>query len=207
MIAESTDVRRRVLRAVNQDGLLDATMGFALLAVALYVHLSRFFPDEIGGLGAILPMLIIFSLRGLRARLTYPRIGYANPRTRGITLAAAIALLVLTLAGVAVALLTEFTAFRITPRYIRFLPLAVGIGVAAWAVAMAVRTRFRRFYPYAGLLVVALAAGYGLRLRTSLLFIIPLGLAGTLMIVLGIIALVRFLRTNPAQPGTTADDA
>jgi len=207
MIAESTDIRRRVLRAVNQDGLLDATMGFALLAVALYVHLSRFFPDEIGGLGAILPILIIFSLRGLRARLTYPRIGYANPRTRGITLAAAIALLVLTLAGVAVALLTELTAFRITPRYIRFLPLAVGIGVAAWAVAMAVRTRFRRFYPYAGLLVVALAAGYGLRLRTSLLFIIPLGLAGTLMIVLGIIALVRFLRTNPAQPGTTADDA
>ena len=207
MIAESTDIRRRVLRAVNQDGLLDATMGFALLAVALYVHLSRFFPDEVGGLGAILPMLIIFCLRGLRARLTYPRIGYANPRTRGITLAAAIALLVLTLAGVAVALLTELTAFRITPRYIRFLPLAVGIGVAAWAVAMAVRTRFRRFYPYAGLLVVALAAGYGLRLRTSLLFIIPLGLAGTLMIVLGIIALVRFLRTNPAQPGTTADDA
>jgi hypothetical protein len=207
MTAESSDVRRRVLRAVNQDGLLDAAVGFALLIVAVYIYLGRFHSVDVGGVGAILPMLVLFGLRGLRARITYPRIGYANLQTRGVSLAMAILLLVLTLAGVGMFLLMELTSVRITPGHVHFLPLGLGVCVAAWALVMGIRTGYSRFYPYAALLVVALAVGYGLGLRTSLLFIIPMGLAGALMMLLGIVALVRFIRANPVQPRATTDDA
>ncbi len=204
---EPGGVRQRVLRTVNQDGLPDAFMGFAMLVAALSIYLDRFRGVEFSGIGAILPILVIFGLRGLRKRFTYPRIGYANPRTRGVKLGVMILLLALTLAGVGVFLLAGLTSFRITPAVVRLFPLALGTGVAAWALVMGIRTRFNRFYPYTGLVVVALAVCYGLGLQTSLVFVIPMALGGALMLATGIAVFVRFIRTNPVSPEESGIDA
>lgn len=204
---EPGGVRQRVLRTVNQDGLPDAFMGFAMLVAAVYIYLDRFHGVEFTGMGAILPVLVIFGLRGLRKRFTYPRIGYADPRTRGVKLGVMILLLVLTLAGVGVFLLAELTSLRITPAVVRLFPFALGIGVAAWALVMGIRTRFNRFYPYAGLMAVALAVCYGLGLQTSLVFIIPMGLGGALMLVTGIAVFGRFIRTHPRVGQEATDGA
>jgi hypothetical protein len=191
--------RKSAYRALNQDGLLDVSLGFIFILVALQVYLLRF--TEFGGAQfmaiAWMPFLLI---RSARNRWTYPRIGYVNLETHKSRTMLLIGLAVLALLGAAVFLLTARTGFRIPTWIFRFAPAVFALVFAGKFAFMGHQYGIQRFLFYATLALTAALVTYFFGTRTAVKLIAVLGIPGVLMVPIGIALLIRFLRTHPKLP-------
>jgi hypothetical protein len=191
--------RRSAYRELNQDGLLDISVGFIFILVALQVYLLRF--TDFGGAQFIaiawMPFILI---RSARNRWTYPRIGYVNLDTQRTRTMLLIGLTVLALLGVVVLLLTMQTGFRIPPWVIRHSPAFITLIFAGKFGFMGYQYRIQRFLFYAALALGTTLATYILGVRTAVKLIAVFGIPGVLMVPIGIGLLVRFIRTHPKLP-------
>jgi hypothetical protein len=193
------NARRSAYRALNQDGLLDISLGFIFILVAAQVYLLRY--TELAGAQFVaiawLPFLLI---RSARNRWTYPRIGYVNLETHKSRTMLVIALTVLALLGAVVFLLTARTNFRIPVWVFRIAPAVLALVFAGKFGFMGYRYGIPRFMLYAALALGAALVTYLLQMRTSIKLIAVLGAPGVFMVPAGIALLVRFLRTHPKLP-------
>lgn len=201
------DMRRRALRAVNEDGLFDFGLGLGLLLVAVWFVLQRFTGFRSSGLFAILPILVMFLVRGMRARFTYPRVGFARPSVGPLRLGVVIALVGFLVLGVVALLVFELTSLRVSRSIFHYLPAFLGLLGAGGLALFGNRAGLVRMYVYAALVLVALAAVYALRAEEIYFFIVPAGLAGVVMFVTGIVLFVRFLRRHPKPAPGATDEA
>ena len=199
-------VRRRALRAVNQDGLVDTFLGFTMLMAALYMYLDKFLAVEVTALPAVLPLFVVFGIRGLRKRYTWPRVGYADLKTRGARVGSMVAVAAVFVLLLGLFLLLKVFGITLSGTVKHLLPLPLVGGIAVWFAVMARQTGFNRYYVYAALLAALLAATHVFGLTTSLTFIIPMATAGLLMLVTGIACFARFLRRHP-EPQEVPDAA
>lgn len=189
--------RRQALRAVNQDGLVDTFLGFAMLMAALYMFLDKFLEIEVTALPAVLPLIVAIGIQGLRKRYTWPRVGYANLKTRRTRIGTTVVVAAVLLLLLGLFLLVGVFGVTISSGVKRLLPLPLVCGVAVWLALLALQTGFVRYGIYAGVLAAALAASYGFGLQTSLTFILPMAAAGLLMGVVGASCFARFLTRHP----------
>ncbi|UCG43810.1 MAG: hypothetical protein JSU73_04120 [candidate division WOR-3 bacterium] len=194
---EPGGVRRRVLRTVNRDGLFDLGLGLGLLLVAGWFALERFAEVQMTGIFAILPMMILFLVRGMRKRYTYPRVGYANLKTGPVRLGLMIGLLVTVLLVLATFLAFQFTSLRVPRSIFGYLPTFLGLVGVGGLAYFSYRTGYPRYLVYAGLDLTLLAIVLLLRAEAIFTFIAPAAVVGTVMFVTGIATFVRFLRTHP----------
>jgi len=123
--------RRQTLRAINQDGLVDTFLGFTMLMAALYMFLDKFLDVEITALPAVLPLLVAFGIRGLRKRYTWPRVGYADLKTRGARVGAIVTVAVVLVLLLGLFLLVEVFGIGLSGTVKRLLPVPLVGGTAA----------------------------------------------------------------------------
>ncbi len=196
-LTELREVRRKAFRAVNQDGLMDAFLGLVMVLAGTWMFLDKFQDIELTGVPAILPILVMFGIRGLRKRYTYPRVGYANLKTRGTRLGAMIVVTAVIVALVLLFLLVRLTGSEVPRFVVRLFPALIGGGLAVWMVVLFRGGRFRRYLVYAATMLAALVVAYGLGLHTALVFIASMGACGLLMLATGVVTFARFLRAHP----------
>ncbi|UCG43813.1 MAG: hypothetical protein JSU73_04135 [candidate division WOR-3 bacterium] len=200
--SEISQVRRRVRRAIDQDGLFEMTMGVIFLAVPLLVRLRL---QSIAGVVAVVLVCVVLPV--LRNRVTYPRVGYAKPREPAfrLILLFALGLGVVSLGVTALVLLVQGRVMS-RPAWLALMPFATGLFIAGFHFLWGIRTRSLRHFILAsvaaagGALAVLLAAG-SLDTGAGIFF---LGF-GTLELATGIVLLTRFLSHYPRPQGATDD--
>ncbi len=198
---ESTNLEQlmRQTRAYQySDGLIEIMLGLLFTCLGVFIYVFRDSPAEVGIAGAlVLGAVIVISgrvIQQIRLRFTYPRTGYVRldhvPSTRfrvlrvAVALAAGIltAIVLMTVTGradwnalaLAVCFLVYFAAEWRRVGQIRWLVLAFSALLLALALAILPLT------PPAAFLAMSTWLGLGL-------------------LVCGLYALVRYLRTPPAE--------
>lgn len=201
--ASLNEIERRPLKHWNVDGLPEMLMGLIWLAWGGLWLLG----ELLSGVGerrtywTIVPVTLILlslaakrMLHGVKARVTYPRVGYAEARTAGWRVA---------VAGLAFALLTVILVLsgHRAPWAGRALPLVVSLALAVVFVLLS----FRLGVPYfRWLAVVPVATGaYAWWAGTGAsafrwMFLV----LGAVCAVGGAVRFRRFLGENPVPPGT-----
>jgi hypothetical protein len=205
MTANIAEVRRQAYRAVNQDGLFDLGLGLGLLLIAGWFALERFAEVQMTGVFAILPMVILFLVRGMRKRYTYPRVGYANLKTGPVRLGLMIGLLVTILLVLATFLAFQFTSLRVPRSILGYLPTFLGLLGVGGLAYFTYRTGYPRYLVYAGLVLALLAIVFLLRAEAIFTFIVPAAVVGAVMLVTGIATFIRFLRAHPRVEQEASD--
>jgi len=184
-------VERDARQTVNQDGVLYFFMGLLLVTVGV-----SFLIPYLSWIG-ILGILFVFPAEWVRKRVTYPRIGYAKFQTpsgfgRGIGIFAVVAVIMLSI-----------VAFTVP----RLLPVVIGgvFGLSFYFGASMSGVQWRDWVVI-GLILVS---GVG----TAVIFndwhtatAVQLSFIGIILIVLGLVDLIRFVREYPIlekEPGTS----
>ncbi len=186
------EIERKAYMSYHEDGLADIAIGFVFLGWGVLLV------DKLPGLVALLgPIAWAIWYLGKRF-LTVPRIGIIEPsqkvenRLRNLT----IFLILLGVAALAGVLLAVSAGGSFLANYslgMLGLVLATGICVGAYLLGA------NRLYAYAMILFVAFAGGQALNDRISTLdtFVLSVIAAGALVVLLGLVVLVRFLRKYP----------
>jgi hypothetical protein len=199
------ELERRAYREAQQDGLVEFALGITVLAWAAFVAFR-------GPLTAALVVaLLLLQPRGweiVRARLTYPRVGYVKlrPEAARAVLPGVLSFIFVVAAAMVIAL-AVFGGRHDPSLWWKWLPLFVGmmlVGALAHAHAKSGSARYSVF--------AVLAAGAGL-LVSLLSFTSPEGRLATYLLGMGIffvlagaVVLVRFLRQHPAPAEEILDD-
>ncbi len=173
-------------RVFGEDGLTYLFMGFLLFLVGLSFYDTAF--AAFGGLAA----LLIFPVKALRERITYPRAGYVEfkapeglARGMAIFMALAIAFLV-------------FIAFAANGRFQRYLPFIIAI-VFAFSMYFGASMSGVRFRDWAviGLMLISGAATTYLLGNWKTATAVQMWITAVLLIIMGAVDLIRFIRKYP----------
>ena len=213
-VSEVADARRRVQRALSEDGLAEIAAGMVFVSTGFYfaaknltgmpVVISPGMPVVISpGMPVVISPAIVAALAlgaaaVVRRKLIHPRVGFAKPRTGGAELAA----IVITV-GLLVSAVSAFLVFgrHGSPVHIEDLYLvglrAIGLGATVSAGVTAWRTGLARFYLYAAAFIVCAGAAWLLRLPRDVQILLAMSVPGLAMVILGAVALARFLRRHP----------
>jgi hypothetical protein len=196
-------VQRRAYPALNEDGLVDFSVGLGLSFSALYIGLWRLAGVNMAVWSGLFPILVMLIARGLRKRFVYPRIGYARVRNASPAI-----LLMATLGFLLVAGLVVMTIYArrgipppgtLVPWLLRVFALA-GAGTLA---LMGRRTGLVRFYVHTAIILVAALASAAVR-NTTCGLLLMLGLPALVLLVTGAVCFCLFLRRHPKPiPETT----
>ena len=205
-VSEVADARRRVQRALSEDGLAEIAAGMVFVSTGFYfaaknltgmpVVISPGMPVVISP--AIVAALALGAAAVVRRKLIHPRVGFAKPRTGGAELAA----IVITV-GLLVSAVSAFLVFgrHGSPVHIEDLYLvglrAIGLGATVSAGVTAWRTGLARFDLYATAFIVCAGAAWLLRLPRDVQILLAMSVPGLAMVILGAVALARFLRRHP----------
>jgi hypothetical protein len=188
------DIEKNAYRVVEKDGLFELLLGLGLVIASLGA-LTRWF--------TLITILAAISfgpvLKGLRRRITHPRIGYVKliemkPELR-------LGILVLIVIAVAFLMILASLIFGGTGSrgfLIRWGPAGIGLFVAIPFIVFTRKSKAGRNYIYAALSLlmglVASVPNYGSKHIPWLIYI--LGFGGILALS-GAFMLVRFLGTHP----------
>ncbi len=202
MIA-STDIKRSVRKAIDQDGLFELCIGLSFLATTLLVAIRV---PWLTGLFTVLMLTV--ALPVMRTRLTYPRIGYAKPHEPilPVVLGFVLGIAAVSLAVMALVLLAQ-GRLGSRPAWSALMPLGFGIFVAGFHLLWGMRCGTSRHYVLAaaaaaGGAIAVLASGGDSDAGAGMFFI---GF-GVLQVSVGLLLLVKFLARNP-KPAEVANDA
>jgi hypothetical protein len=194
-----------VYRALNQDGLVDLSLGLGLSFAALYVGLWRMAGVNMAVWSGLFPIFVMLIARGLRKRFVYPRIGYARSRNASPAILLMATLTLLLVAGLVV--MTIYARRGVPPPAMLFpwMLRLFALAGAATLVLMGRRTGWVRFYVHAVVITVAALASLAVR-NTNYGLILMLGLPGLILLVTGLVVFGLFLRLHPKPTAETPHD-
>ncbi len=178
-----TALKKKAYLSFHKDGIIDILIGWdlAVIGVSLYLH-------NLSPLTAIISLGPLFFYGLLKFKITLPRLGHAQFRTRrtfSVWLAGAVG-------GVFLLAALIYGFFINSPsRFVGSIALAL-LGIA---FAMVLLSGFNRIFAYAILIPLYFIVGFGLRFLSPEMIIAT----GGILMVLGIWMLVKFLRTHPIQ--------
>lgn len=176
-----TALKTKAFLSFHNDGIIDILMGWDLTVIGVSLYLHKLSP--LSGFIALVP-LFFYSL--LKYKITLPRLGHAQFRTRrtlSVWLVGAVGIILL-LAAVITGFLIESPS-----RFVGPIALAL-LGIAFTMVGIA---GINRVVAYMVFIPIYFIAGFGLRFLTPVMIFIT----GVILMVLGIWMLVKFLRTHP----------
>ena len=182
------EIQRKVYMSFFQDGLWDILLGLFMLGWGLAILTDLAFLPGVTFIG------LYFAIWGVKKRLTYPRIGYARfsaTSRRRITARFVIGGVAVLLVGVMVAVLWGIGA---RPQWLAdYFPLIFNGMLAAIVCFIAYWARVNRFYLYAALIFLGAVFHLWLGIRWEFGFI---G-AGGIIVIIGLVILITFLRKYP----------
>jgi hypothetical protein len=199
------DIQRRTRRSISEDGLTELGAGMALLVVAAVMFIAVVFDRKLFYYAGIFPALVMISVRSMRARLTAPRIGYAEPARTGVKLGILIGLLGLTVLGVAVAASWRWLGWRPPGWAFNWLFALLGLGGAAALYGNGRETGLRRFFVYAAVVAASSLVPALARLDLGIHITVATGASGLVMTAAGIWWLIDFLRRHQRPAESPAD--
>jgi hypothetical protein len=195
-MSQSTDLRKLELKAYtsyHQDGLLDLIIGTIILCMGVSEAMNS-------SIWNFMALLLIIAYVPLKRRVTFPRLGYVkfNVERGGVNMllagAVVMGVLVLVLVGMLVFLLSDNSSssplilgMRKSPLLIYALLGFTGFGLAGWV------TGLRRLLIYALLAMAVMIGGHLFHLPLWA----PLLLSGGIIVTVGAVLLIGFLRKYP----------
>jgi hypothetical protein len=184
-------VERKARQSVNQDGILYFFMGLLLITVGV-----SFMIPPLSWIG-ILGILFVFPAEWLRKRVTYPRIGYAKFQAppglwRGMGLFAALAIVALIIAAFVWPQIMSILVGGVFGLSFYFGASMSGIRLRDWVVIGLMLA--------SGVITAVLFDDW--HLATS----VQLSLIGLILVLIGLIDLVHFIRTYPMIDGEFETD-
>jgi len=190
------DVQRRAYRALNEDGIVDFSLGLGLLFAASYVGLNHVGGLNMTGWSGFAPILVMLMARGLRKRFVYPRIGYARVRFASPAILLMATLTLLLVAGVVVMTVYARRGLRPPGTLMPWLLRLFALAGAATLALMGRRTGWRRFYVHAGVIVATVFVSVAVP-GVHFGLLLMLGLPGLVLLVTGLVCFFIFLRRHP----------
>jgi hypothetical protein len=197
-------IERKAYLSYFEDGLWDMVIGSFILSFGIDMAIGS--PSS----SFVFPSLMVLGW-GVKRWVTYPRIGYVKfAPARRLKIRKSMGRLVLLLFLTALAGLVPL--FALSGR--SGLPSGLVSWVkehtlllfgAVWAIivaALALLFGVKRFYAYAVLVTGALVGGYLFDVEPCWHFLVP----GSVIVILGLVLLVRFLATNPIPSQGTIFD-
>ena len=189
------EARRKAVRSLHQDGVVDIMWGFICLVVGLYLYFNVMRDVNLIML-VILPSVLVGPIgTNLRKRFTYPRIGYVDIRTSQRM--AMFLLAGATLFGAGVFFLFARNIITIPSGFFRALPVIILAGIGLFFFYFANRYQFKRYYFYGLAVIAGIALVFLLKQPMLVNFIYSLFLIAAVMIPVGIYTLAKFIATNP----------
>jgi hypothetical protein len=196
-IATVEDIQRRTRRSISEDGLTELGAGMALLVVAAVMFIAVVFDRKLFYYAGIFPALVMISVRSMRARLTAPRIGYAEPARTGAKLGLLLGLVGLLVLGVALTAVSRLMGWRPPAWAFNWVFALLGLGGAAALYGNGRGTGLRRFFVYAAVVAASSLVPALARLDLGVHITIATGASGLVMTAAGVWWLVTFLRRHP----------
>jgi len=196
------EIRRKAYTSYHQDGLIDILAACVILSIAAWTIL-----DMVWLLGWMSFVIGASIYAAAKRALTIPRIGFVKfpqQRTKGM-LTALVALGVLSSVLGLVAFMqveggTTPTWLLLAIEY--YMPV-IGVSVAALFSAAGYTFRTKRMYAYALLALVIFVPGHFLNFPLYYYLL----LLGTLILLLGLAQLIRFIRKYPCSATDTTGDS
>lgn len=202
------EIERRARRALFQNGILEMLFGFYLLMIGGALGMRR--PAFLAGICVAVSAPVL--LRAAYRRVIYPRVGYAafgeraNVAGARLLRSAALVFIVLLAAMFVVSFSLEWwSVWRVWST--RVLPVLLGALLALVPLLQAVSLGVRRAYATAA---IALASGFVAphlvaRQHYAPILGAQLGFVGAVILALGIVAFIGFLRAFPPQAEEVGD--
>lgn len=185
-------IKQKTSLLYHRDGLADLILGTLLILDGFFI-----FSDNIGMMGGMIFVMILV-MSGLKNKLTFPRIGYAElpADAKGRKkLPLIIAQIVIIQLGVF--FIYEFSYDHAPPEFneqiAKHIPLIIGFVFVSLALLLAYTQKLRRVYGYTALVTACFVAGHFITLGLPYYLII----IGTVIAVTGMILLVKFVKKYP----------
>ena len=196
------ELERRAYLSYHEDGLLDILIGLGALFIGCVIL------TDMAWMGGVLPALYVPIYAAAKKSITIPRMGYVRfspQRSRTpmlIILGVGIALFLCFLLGA-----VAFAVYDVIPpafsAWLReYHMLVLGAIAAVSFGGVALLTGLRRLYAYAVLTILLFAGGHLLDAPAWL----QVFTLGVLILLVGLVVLIRFLRRYPI-PAEEADDS
>jgi hypothetical protein len=201
------EAQKRTIRLVNyEDGLWDILLGLTFLALSVFPITRRMLGPGINlGLFLAVLALLVVGLSLVRRSLSVPRIGIVKMRRTPQKTALTISLFVMVLITLGLVVVTlRFPAWlpRLSgsmPGWVSDLQVDIALTVVLIGVfsAMAYVIGVVRVYIYGWLIGLSNLASSALMLYAGLAFNLPMAIASTVIILIGVVLLVRFIHRYP----------
>ncbi|MHC4355402.1 MAG: hypothetical protein ACYS0H_22105 [Planctomycetota bacterium] len=203
-----TDIEKRAYRSTFQDGIWDIFLGSTLLTLAVIALLSnRGMPE-----GRQMTVLIVLQAAALaffiagKKYITVPRMGFVKfgARRKGKIRKSHVVLLGSAVMG-AIAFLVTSQAMRDTPserlRLIDFMPLVWAVNAMVVFSLLGHYLDCPRLYGYGVLFALPVPVDRAIKTFVGVnLSPVAFAVPAIVMLAIGVVLLIRFLRTYPGQP-------
>jgi hypothetical protein len=178
-----TELKKKAYLSFHNDGIIDILMGWnlAVIGVSLYLH-------KISLLSAIIGLAPLLFYGLLKYKITLPRLGHAQFRTRrsfSVWLVGAVGGVFL-LAAIIYGFFINSSSGFVGP---------IAFALLGIALTMVLISGFNRILAYAILIPLFFIVGFGLRFLSPEMIMA----AGVILMVVGTWMLAKFLRTHPIQ--------
>jgi hypothetical protein len=182
-------LQQRTYASFHQDGLIDMIIGWAIVGFGINMALDNSAFLFLGWL----PIVFYVPIKN---RVTVPRIGYVKfSSSNSLLIGIVLAILLVLLLGIFILLIVgpHLIPAQLSEWFSEYYLLLFGSLVGLGFAGTALVTGISRFYAYAVMLVLIIAAGIWLNIPDPIYVLT----AGLLILVVGITHMVRFLRKHP----------
>jgi hypothetical protein len=201
--SEFTNLEDRMAREYDRDGMVESLIGFALVLGGL--SLATKAGTAVSGL---VPIYVILIAKLWKKKITYPRLGYAEflAKRRKERKTRMLLFLLLLFLAVALAMLLIMAAsgslgdlsFVSGPKG----KLIFGGLITVMIAALAFFRKMKHLYAFAALSYLLIIGAYLLDVSGGW----ALSVTGILLLIVGIVRLVIFIRANPKLEGDVANE-
>lgn len=190
------EIERKAYTAYHKDGVVDVTIGFAVLVFGAIML------GDMPWIGGILGILAISFYAGLKKVVTVPRIGYVKfPQQRAQRMTALMVVLGFLAFAAGMGAFMQTTS-QGTPDWVMLLidnyMLTIGAAVAGLFLLGGYAFKTKRIYAYALLTLAMFTVGHFL----SFHLYYYLAALGTIILAIGIVLMTRFIQKYPKATQT-----
>ena len=204
------NIEKRTIQMLNfEDGLWDLLLGSIFMALAIY-PVTRRLLGPIWNIVLFLAVLGlgVFAQQVLRRRIAGPRIGRVRPRwtpKARLILVITVVLVVATLALLLVTLINPSGMSDLSQKVSPASPRSYTVDIVVMFLMagifslMAYQFDVPRLYVYGWLVGIGNLASVVLEHRAGLTFNLPLAIAAGIILIVGLVLLIDFLRSYPVR--------
>ncbi len=194
------EIERKAYTAYHQDGVVDVTVAVVILLFGIIMVGDM---SWLGGIGGVSGILAVSLYAAFKKFVTVPRLGYVKfPQQRAQRMTG-IALALGTLSALMAVVAFFQTMSQGTPDWLMLLfdnyMLTIGIAVAGLFLLGGYAFKTKRIYAYALLTLAMFTIGHFLSFPLHY-YLVALG---TIIMVIGIVLMIRFVQKYPKATQTT----